>query len=349
MEGKSGELNYGNPLIYSFKTKAGNHYVYSVATNYVYPANPLDIFLLGNYTQIDNEKFKSLIEAEYKDYDFDSSVKRVSSWVKDTMIFNKSFDIMEFPNKSQFEDEAINLRQLILEVTEKCNLKCKYCYQNKLDKNRKGAWHLKDMSWEIAKDSVDYFIKKISHPKRTTSKGSCYLSFYGGEPLLNIGLIEKCIEYIRSLDLDDIITYYVTTNATIIDDRIADFLEKNNIYLLVSLDGPKYENDRNRIFKNGNGSYDKIVKNLEFIKNNYPDYFRQNISFNSVYNARSDLKAIIAFYAKLRASFMPDLKVRFSFDSVSEIQSENSKTRPRECIADIKNKYVVILKEIYKH
>jgi len=91
----------------------------------------------------------------------------------------------------------INLKQLIFEVTEKCNLNCKYCglsrqlYKTYNDRNKR------DLSFEKAKLIIDYLLNlwKDNQVSDTTSRFA--LSFYGGEPLINMPLIKKIIDCIE--------------------------------------------------------------------------------------------------------------------------------------------------------
>ncbi|MEW6456918.1 MAG: radical SAM protein [Acidobacteriota bacterium] len=222
-------------LIHKFKTKNGNQYVYDAWTNNTYAVNDIEIFLIENYSLLHNPEFKKGLKNKYPNYDIDNSIKEVSSWINvDNAFIPKNFQLMNFYTKEQYCKEVNNLGQMILEVTERCNLICKYCYRNEFTKKRTSP--LKDMEWEIAKKSIDYYINKINSPDRTKVKGFASLSFYGGEPLLNIKLIKKCLNYINNLDFDDSITYHITTNGTIINKEIADLLEKHGIQLLISLE-----------------------------------------------------------------------------------------------------------------
>ena len=81
------------------------------------------------------------------------------------------------------------MRQLILQVTQSCNLRCSYCtysgsYNHRTHSNN-------SMSVETAERAIDFFIKRTKDNKRIA------VSFFGGEPLLNLGLIKHCVGYIE--------------------------------------------------------------------------------------------------------------------------------------------------------
>lgn len=87
----------------------------------------------------------------------------------------------------------------------------------------------------------------------------------------------------------------MTTNGTIFDDGIIEFLIDNDFKITISFDGPEELHNVNRVFSNGKGSFDIIMKNMRYIKNVYPKFF-ENITFNSVVSPKNDLKCINDFF-----------------------------------------------------
>lgn len=138
---------------------------------------------------------------------------------------------------------------LVLWVTTDCNLRCKYCYA-------RGGEKPKYMSWQVAKRALDFM---ISHSKRFT------VQFSGGEPLLNIDLIEKVVGYTQELKGLNI-RYQVQTNATIIDLKMAMRLKHLNIGIGVSFDGPPDVNDNLRPFFDGKGSTTDTITGLQHLR-----------------------------------------------------------------------------------
>lgn len=107
---------------------------------------------------------------------------------------------------------------IVLWMTGRCNLKCKYCY----------AWspnRQQDMNFETAKKALDFF-------KDLPMK----IQFAGGEPLLNYDLICNIYKYVKQQNYDAV--FQLQTNGTLIDERIAVGIKKMRIRTGVSLDGP---------------------------------------------------------------------------------------------------------------
>lgn len=151
---------------------------------------------------------------------------------------------------------ANEVRNITLEVTEKCNLRCNYCIYNPSHPNYREFGH-RHMTFETAKKAIDFLDKHSSENKEI------YIGFYGGEPLLNFELIKKCIDYGNAKIKDKNVIYSMTTNATLITEDIADFLVENKMVLTISLDGPKSIHNENRVYVNGKGSFDDAEKGLK--------------------------------------------------------------------------------------
>lgn len=131
-------------------------------------------------------------------------------------------------------------------VTHDCNMKCKYCYENK---NLVGK-----MSIEVIKSIMDMIVNKDKN---------LYIKFFGGEPLLNYEAIEEAVEYIESIKYDTShIMYFINTNLTLIDDSIISFFKRNDFNVKMSLDGDAESFCKNRIAKI---SYNEILSNAKRI------------------------------------------------------------------------------------
>lgn len=105
--------------------------------------------------------------------------------------------------------------------------------------------------------------------ERSFESESLHLGFYGGEPLLEIELIKKCVDYIQKNVEGKRITFGITTNGTLLTGEVLQFLYDNDFSITISLDGPKEDHDACRKFANGKGSFDIVVKNISEAKRLY--------------------------------------------------------------------------------
>lgn len=181
-----------------------------------------------------------------------------------------------------------NIKMLILQVTQQCNLRCEYCiysggYLNRSHSNKK-------MSISTALKGIDFI---INHSKNNEE---IYIGFYGGEPLLVYDFIKQCIEYSEKKAECKKVNFSITTNGSILTDEIIEFLYKHNVSLSISLDGPKEIHNMYRKFASDNrGSFDKVINNIINIEKKYPDYIN-NINFNAVIDTQNDFYSIDRFF-----------------------------------------------------
>lgn len=145
---------------------------------------------------------------------------------------------------------------LTLETNTLCNLCCKYCYL--------GEKTNKEMPFTIAQKAIDL----IAHEALKQNDKTLFLCFLGGEPLLSYDFVKNTVEYCEKIcKCNGLETLYaVTTNGTILDTKWYELLLQYKFSIRVSIDGDEYSQDLNRISQNGEGSYHKIVRNLDQFK-----------------------------------------------------------------------------------
>lgn len=146
-------------------------------------------------------------------------------------------------------------------MTKDCQLACKYCYLVGKNSNEK-------MTWEIGKQTIDYILNEFSQ-----SKG-IILDFIGGEPFLEIELIDRICDYFKveaykkELVCFNNYRFNVSTNGINYNSpKVQEFICKNkkHVSIGITIDGTKRKHDLNRIWKGTNkerGSYDDVVKNI---------------------------------------------------------------------------------------
>ncbi len=160
--------------------------------------------------------------------------------------------------KTAKEKKVHTIDTVSLNVARSCNLTCGYCYT--VD----GSYGLGEllMSEETAYKTIDFFLKG----KRSGS--NFYIHFTGGEPLLNFELIEKVVGYAKKIKRKRKINFFfsISTNGTLFDIRIVRFFKKNKFDVIVSIDANRAVHNRNRIYKNGSGSYADVVKGTKLFR-----------------------------------------------------------------------------------
>lgn len=269
-------------LIYPFRTKKQN-YVYEGSSNHILRVSE-NLYQLASLARgFGQDPATSNLYCQ--------TVLKLQKEKK--AFFFSHFPSLSFPcTKEQIVHRLNNnVRQLTLNVTESCNLRCEYCTYSGVYYNQRRHGRL-NMPWSTAKQAIDFFLKK-SNAARDKA-----ISFYGGEPLLAFDFIKECVNYVRSHSLRRMPLFNLTTNGTILTQEMLDFFRRNDFYVLISLDGPKKIHDAYRKTISGKGSFEGITKNLRVIKKYQPAYYRRNISFNVIIRGPADVRKIAAFFQK---------------------------------------------------
>ena len=149
--------------------------------------------------------------------------------------------------------------QLALSLAETCNLACRYCYC--ATSRDMPPPEIPLMTEEMARQSINWLFAVSGKSQ------SVEITLFGGEPLTNKPVLRFVIEYSQQLAKlhDKKVHYIMTTNATLVDDEIVDYIKRYNFGLMVSLDGPKEIHDRQCPTQGGRGSYDDAAAGVRQI------------------------------------------------------------------------------------
>lgn len=160
-----------------------------------------------------------------------------------------------------------NAKQITFIVTQDCQLACKYCYLVGKNSSHK-------MSFETAKRVVDMMLDG------EFKEDSVVWDFMGGEPLLEIDLLNEVCSYIEKRLLStnhkwkNAYTFNITTNGINYNtQKVQEYIAKFRCHLNISItiDGTKSKHDTNRISKNGIGSYDIVVDSVRTWTQQFPE------------------------------------------------------------------------------
>ena len=197
---------------------------------------------------------------------------------------------IEHPDTSLLEYSLqTKVQYMILQVTQECNLRCKYCVYGGGYDNRTHAH--KFMDWNLAKESLDYFIAHSGQVQELS------VGFYGGEPMLQMELIQKCVDYMEKSVPDRKVNFMMTTNGTLLTVEKAKYFYEKGFNIVISLDGSKEDHDKNRVFRDsGKGSFEVIMKNLQMIKKECPE-FLEKVTFNTVLNYNCDFSCVRDYFS----------------------------------------------------
>ena len=179
-----------------FKTEK-NYYFYDTGTGKVAKLNSNVYIVLKSLLEgmpVEDIKNLQLSKSEFED-----AISEIKSAMENEHILQAP------PLKTLTGDAVTELDDILenkvenvtLEVTEKCNLRCKYCIYHPSHPEYRAFGH-ENMKWDVAKKAID-FLKE--HSQNAENR---HIGFYGGEPLLNFELIERAVEYAKKLFGEDI-------------------------------------------------------------------------------------------------------------------------------------------------
>lgn len=146
------------------------------------------------------------------------------------------------------------LKAVCLNVAHDCNLRCAYCFaESGPFGGERGL-----MPAKVARAAVDLLIA------RSGSRRTCEVDFFGGEPLLNFEVVRDAVKYARARGAAEgkAFSFTLTTNATLMTPEIEDYLNAEDISLILSLDGRPEVNDRMRPLAGGQGSYALVLDRI---------------------------------------------------------------------------------------
>ena len=208
-----------------------------------------------------DEQVKNILE-NLDNFDINQLEKQVSETFKEAgIIIDDEIDELKIVkveyDLNRFKSDYV---KFVVIPTYECNLACPYCYVEREDiANKK-------MSNEKAEAAIN-FIKNITNQ----SKGNeLSLTLFGGEPLANIDgsffILDSLDQWCKEKNIKFIVRMY--SNGTLLTKEIADELLKHNIsFLQITLAGPKKIHDEKRVFKNGEGTFEKTIDAIKIAIN----------------------------------------------------------------------------------
>jgi uncharacterized protein len=142
--------------------------------------------------------------------------------------------------------------RLTLVLTHDCNLACDYCYT--------GEKFAKSMPEKVAWEAL-----RLAFRQARSQPDKLCVSYFGGEPLLEFAAMARYTRkaYQWALRSGQAIEFQVTTNATILSQKIIDFFRHYPFRVAFSVDGLDADHDRHRPFVSGRASSPVVWKNLE--------------------------------------------------------------------------------------
>lgn len=169
-----------------------------------------------------------------------------------------------------YKEEYGYFTSACLNVTDACNLACKYCFVQQQP-------HFMDLG--TAKKCVDFLAENI----KKSGKEKGILTFFGGEPTLLWDEVIVPLVYYVEENYKNLIEFTITTNGTLLDRERIDFMYEHQIFPHLSCDGDEFVQNTNRPTRSGESSFNLVNKNIPYLLYRFPNTtMRATISQDTV-------------------------------------------------------------------
>ena len=238
------------PMIHRFQQN-GMNIVMDVNSGIVHVVDDVTYKVLAYYNGTNRGMVLANLAKDYEEAELNEVMDDLDELIAKEVLFAP----MDKNYKMAIEDRPI-IKALCINIAHDCNLRCQYCFAGQ---GGYGQWRML-MSFDVARRAVDLLMAH-SGPRE-----HCGLDFFGGEPLMNWHVVQQTIDYVHKQEKKHgkKIKMSLTTNGLLLDKEKVKYLTDNHISLILSLDGRKEMHDRMRPGVHGEGTYDEIVKNLQY-------------------------------------------------------------------------------------
>ncbi len=233
-------------MVHQYKNN-GYNMVLDVCSGSVHVVDDLSYDVIALFEENSEDEIVNKL-SDYDEADVRECISEVRELKEEGMLFTEDI----------YKDYIFNVKQrktvvkaLCLHIAHDCNLACKYCFAE--EGEYKG--HRAMMSAEIGKQALDFLVANSGN------RVNLEVDLFGGEPLMNFGVIKEIVAYGRELEKhhNKKFRFTLTTNGVLLDEEVMEFANKEMANVVLSIDGRKEVHDYMRPTKNGKGSYDLIL------------------------------------------------------------------------------------------
>ena len=202
-------------LVHKF-IQDGDYYLIDVNSGSVHIIDELIYNMVGEDELLDKEDVINNLKDKWSKEEIEEAYEELIDLVKEEVLYSK--DLYEEIAMAGDESESY-IKALCLNVIHDCNLRCKYCFAD--EGEYKGC--RKPMSAEVGKRAIDYVLENSGNIKNIE------VDLFGGEPLMVFDTIKEIVDYAKEKDklYNKNIRFTMTTNATLLNDEIIDYIDKN--------------------------------------------------------------------------------------------------------------------------
>ena len=263
-------------MVHCYKNN-GYNIVLDVNSGSVHVVDEVTYDVISMYEDNDADRIVEALKNSYDESEIREAIEEVEELKKSEQLFTEDIYRQYI---TDFKSRQTVVKAMCLHIAHDCNLACKYCFAEEGEYHGRRAL----MSLEVGKKALDFLIENSGNRRNLE------VDFFGGEPLMNFDVVKELVAYGRSKEKEynKNFRFTLTTNGVLLNDEIAEFLNKEMANVVLSLDGRQEVNDKMRPFRNGKGSYELIVPKFQKLADsrNQTNYYvrgtftRDNLDFS---------------------------------------------------------------------
>jgi uncharacterized protein len=235
-------------MIHCYKL-CGNNIVLDIASGSIHSVDDVAFDAISIYEKESEDEVISRIMEKHPEITKDEVFELISD-IEQLKSRGKLFSADTFAPAAKTVRRA-PLKALCMNVSHLCNMTCAYCFAGRGEYGGSGEL----MSFETGRRAIDFLMEKSESQKNLD------VDFFGGEPLLNWGVVKDLVNYARKIEQGSgkRFRFTLTTNGLLVDDDVIDFANREMHTVVLSLDGRPHVNDALRKLPDGGGSYSDVV------------------------------------------------------------------------------------------
>lgn len=233
-------------MIHKF-AQSGLYFVLDVDSGAIHMVEEIVYDVLDFYPNLSAvDTVKKLLD-KYEEKEIKEAISEIDELIDEELLYSKE----QFLISPQFKR---TVKALCLNVAHDCNMRCTYCFASQGE--YEGCRQL--MPLEVGKAAFDFLVKE------SAGRRNLEVDFFGGEPLMNFGVVKELVAYGRELEKkhDKHFRFTITTNGLLLNDENIAYINEHMDNVVMSLDGRKEINDKMRPLPGGGGTHDLIIPNF---------------------------------------------------------------------------------------
>jgi uncharacterized protein len=233
--------------------EAGQSYLFCAGSLYLYRIDPLTADVLKMAGHATSAETIAELGGRYGACEVEDTIREIEALVGAGILTERGAPLSNAADPG-LRAAQVDLSDLWLIVTNRCNLRCSYCFSRSEYMHAGGG-----MPQATASAGIDFLLQHSGQHRNLT------LIFFGGEPLLDMPLMQHAVAYAHQAEAraGKRIRFTITTNGVCLTESVRRFLIDERFSVMISMDGDKKMQDASRPFPDGRGSFDTVASNTK--------------------------------------------------------------------------------------